>query len=69
MKISRVKIEALLAEYGWTKTVYSEKCGVSRQNISTIVLRGTCEPKTAGKLAAGLGVPVAEILDEGQSRE
>lgn len=66
MKISRVKIEALLAEHGWTKTAYSEKCGISRQNISTIVLRGSCEPRTAGKLAAGLGVPVMEILDISQ---
>ncbi len=66
MKISRSKIEALLAEYGWTKTVYSEKCGISRQNISTIVLRGSCEPRTAGKLAAGLGVSVSEIIDENQ---
>ena len=33
-----------------------------RQNISAIIKRGTCEPKTAGKLAVGLGVPVAEIV-------
>lgn len=64
MRISKRKIEALLAEHGWTKTFYSEKCGISRQNISTIVLRGSCEPRTARKLAAGLGVSVHEILDE-----
>ena len=38
---------------------------MSRQNISTIIRRGTCEPRTAGKLAAGLGVSVLEIIAEG----
>ena len=45
-----------------TKTDYAANCGISRQNVSTIIRRGTCEPKTAGKLAAGLGVSVAEII-------
>ena len=36
----------------------------ARIERSTIIRRGTCEPKTAGKLAAGLGVPVAEIIEE-----
>ena len=64
MTINAVKIEAMLAERGLTKAAYAQACGISRQNISTIIRRGTCEPKTAGKLAAGLGVPVAEIIEE-----
>lgn len=64
MNINAIKIESLLAEQGMTKAALAEKCGVSRQNISTIVRRGTCEPKTAGKLAVGLGVPVTEIIKE-----
>lgn len=63
MNISTMKIETLLAERGMTKAALSESCGISRQNISTIIRRGTCEPKTAGKLAAGLGVPVTDILE------
>ena len=55
---------SLLAERGMTKAALSESCGISRQNISTIIRRGTCEPKTAGKLALGLGVPVAELIEE-----
>ena len=55
-------IETMLAERGLTKTEYAANCGISRQNVSTIIRRGTCEPKTAGKLAAGLGVSVAEII-------
>lgn len=64
MKIITWRVESILAERGMTKKAYAEKCGISRQNISTILRRGTCEPKTAGKLAAGLGVPVSEIIKE-----
>ena len=65
MNISAIKIEALLAERGMTKKDLAGECGISRQNISTIVRRGTCEPKTAGKLAAGLGVSVTDIIEKG----
>lgn len=64
MTINTIKLETMLAERGLTKAAYAVNCGISRQNISTIIRRGTCEPKTAGKLAAGLGVPVVEILAE-----
>lgn len=64
MTINAIKLETMLAERGLTKAAYAESCGISRQNVSTIIRRGTCEPKTAGKLAAGLGVPVADIIRE-----
>ena len=63
MKISATRIDTILAERGMTKAALADRCGVSRQNISTIIRRGTCEPRTAGKLAAGLGVDVADILE------
>lgn len=63
MKINTMRISVAMAEQGLTKKDFSAKCGVSAQNISTIIRRGTCEPKTAGKLAAVLGVDVSEILD------
>lgn len=62
MTINAQRIETILAERGLTKSAFAPLCGISRQNISTIIRRGTCEPKTAGKLAQGLGVPVAEII-------
>lgn len=62
MLIDRKQIEIILAQQGISKAVLAKRCGVSRQNISTIVQRGTCSPKTAGKLAVGLGVPVQEII-------
>lgn len=64
MEVNVKRIETFLAEKGATKTMIADKCGVSRQSISTILRRGTCEPRTAGKLAAGLGVPVSEIIEE-----
>lgn len=64
MTINTQHIETMLAEQGLTKAAYAARCGISRQTVSTIIRRGTCEPKTAGKLAAGLGVSVADIIKE-----
>lgn len=64
MTINTQRIETMLAEQDMTKAAYAEKCGISRQNVSTIMRRGTCEPRTAGKLAFGLGVPVSEIISQ-----
>ena len=64
MRIDSIKIKLILAEQEMTRTELAERCGISRQNVSTILTRGTCEPKTAGKLAKGLGIPVAEIAKE-----
>ena len=64
MTIDTTRIETMLAERGLTKKEYAANCGISRQNVSTIMRRGTCEPKTAGKLATGLGISVADIIKE-----
>lgn len=64
MRISRNKIELLLAEKGLSQKMLADKSGVRRQAISAILRHQTCTPRTAGKLADGLGVPVAEILEE-----
>lgn len=63
LKISKNKIELLLAEKGINLTELSRVSGMSRQSISTIRGRGTCTPCSAAKLAKGLGVPVAEIIE------
>ena len=64
MKLDVMKIVLILAEQGMTKAELAARSGVSRQQISTIIGRGTCSPKTAGKLAAGLGISVGEIMEE-----
>ena len=64
MDIKAQYIETKLAELGLTKKALAEKCGIAAQNVSTIIRRGTCTPVTARKLAAGLGVSVADIIRE-----
>lgn len=64
MTINTQRIETMLAERGLTKAELAVLAGISRQNVSIIIRRGTCEPKTAGKLARGLGVPAADIIKE-----
>ncbi len=56
-------IESILAERGLTKKAFSELCGISANNVSTVIRRGTCEPRTAGRLAKGLGVDIADITE------
>lgn len=64
MTINTKRIETMMAERGLTKKALAESCGISAQNVSTIIRRGTAEPKTVGKLAQGLGIPVADIIKE-----
>ena len=64
MKINTVIVTRMLAEKGMTNTNLAENSGICRQNISIIMGRGTCTPKTAGKIAKGLGVSVSEIMKE-----
>ena len=64
MKSNSHKIELLLAEKEITKSQLAEKCGLCRQNISTILTRKTCEPKTIGKISKGLNVSIDEIIEK-----
>lgn len=62
--INATKIELLRAEQNLTNSALAERCGISRQSISAIVRRGSCNPLTAAKLARGLGVPTESIIKE-----
>lgn len=62
MTVNTFKLETLLAEHNMTKSALADRSGICRQSISTIIRRGTCEPRTAGKLAAALNVPVDDII-------
>ena len=64
MKINKNTFELLLAEKELSITKLAELSGISRQNISTIKQRGTCNPATAAKLAKGFGVPVTELTEQ-----
>jgi len=62
LKLNIAKFELLQAKNSLTQTKLAELSGISRQNISTIIRRGTCLPCTAAKLAKALNVDVEEIL-------
>lgn len=64
MKLDIRAIQIIMAERQMTRAQLADDCSMCRQNISTILNRGTCALKTAGKLAKGLGVPVSQIMKE-----
>ena len=64
MKINTGRLFKILAERDMTRKSLAEASGISRQAVSTIMERGTCEPRTAGKLARGLGVQLEDIILE-----
>lgn len=66
MEICRTKFETLLARSGLTQAELAARCGMQRQNLSAIIRRGSCTPKTAGRVAAGLCVDVTELLRAGE---
>ena len=64
MRIDSIKIKLLMAEQEINQSGLAERCGISRQNISAMLARGTCSIAKVGKLAKALGVSVAEIVKE-----
>ena len=64
MKIDSVKIKLLMAEQEINQSILAERCGIARQNISTMLARGTCSIAKVSKLAKTLGVDAREIVKE-----
>ena len=62
MDIRAQHIRIMLAERDMTQAELAAASGISRQNISTILRRGTCAASSVSKLAKGLGVGVDEII-------
>lgn len=67
MQLNTHKIQVVLAERGMTWAQLAVASGISRQNVSSVAHRGTCIPRTAGKIANGLAVPVEEIVTKEES--
>lgn len=66
MRIKTTTVELMLAERGLQKKDFAVSAGLSRQSMSTILRRGTCQAATAIKIARALGVDVTEIIEEGR---
>lgn len=64
MKVSREKINLLLARKQWTVKNLAEAYGVTRNRINILLNQREVSTVSAGKLAAALGVDVAEILED-----
>lgn len=63
MKISKEKIELILAKKNLKVVEAAKIMGMTRQIFSTIKNRGTCTPATAAKIANRLGVEVEELIE------
>lgn len=63
MKINIKKLNLLLAKHMLTKQDLCSKSNLSHKSIENIYKGKLVAPKTAGKLANGLGVPVTEIIE------
>ena len=64
MKISTQRLEVLMLEKGLTLTALAERSGISRQNLSTIRARQTCQLGTAAKLCAALCCKAEDIMPD-----
>lgn len=63
MKISKIKIELMTAQKGLSMKELADKCDMSRQNLSTIKNRGTCNLKTAFRISKALNCDIADISE------
>ena len=64
MKLNVFKLELLIAEKGLNYKQFAKIAKVSRQQLSTIRGRGTCQTDTAFKLSKALQVPLTTIIKE-----
>lgn len=63
MTLDREKVNLILAERKMTVTDLCETAGISRNRFYTVMNSKKISPKTAGRFAEILGVPVTEIIE------
>ena len=64
MEISKHKIKVLMAKQGLTTKALAGRMNTQANNLSTVLVRGTCRPDTATRIASALGVQLEEIVKE-----
>lgn len=64
MKLNVPKIHLIMANELLTQTEVAQYGGTLQPTVARALRVGRCTPKTAGKIAKGLGVSVEEILEE-----
>lgn len=64
MRIDRIKLITEMARANMKIYELAERSGLSRNTVITVKGGKSCSSDTAKKLAAGLGVPLADILEK-----
>ena len=65
LTLSKKKVLVLLAERGMTIADLAKRAGMAASNMSALLSRGSCMPKTAGRIAAILNCRVQDVIEEG----
>lgn len=64
MHLDKEKIKVIMARQELTTTELAERCGKTKQRISTIFNSVNVSPRTAGMIANALNVDVTEIISD-----
>lgn len=64
MRADRIKLISEMARRDMTVNELAKISGISRVTITSIRTGKTCTPTTLAKLAAGLGVDPAELVEK-----
>lgn len=65
VKLNKIKAKSALLSIGRTQTELSSSLNISRRWIGTAFNGGNISEKTARRIAAALGVPLEELVEEG----
>ena len=64
LTLSKKKILVLLAERGMTIADLAQRVKMAASNMSQLLNRGSCAPKTAGRIAAALNCRVQDVIED-----
>ena len=62
MHICVSRIRTYMAARQWTNRALARCTGIPESTLSAILIRGTCKPVTAARIATCFGVEVQDIL-------
>ena len=63
MDISPAKIKHMMGANLMTQIDLAKAANVSRVTVNRTLLKGSCSPETAGKIAKALGVAPVDIIE------
>lgn len=68
MKADRKKLELALAQSCYTPKKLAEVAKMPRPTLNNVICGRNVRPATLGRVARALGVPVEQIIDEGDRK-